>query len=202
MIRRPPRSTRTDTLLPYTTLFRSPLDIGRYYIILPDNIGHGASSKPSDGLKMDFPDYDYADMIEAQRRMLVEGLKVDRLRLMMGTSMGCMHGFMWGQRWPDFVQAMMPMACLPVEIAGHNRMWRKAVIEGIKSDPAWQGGNYTSQPVMGVRVGASLLQVVGAAPLYLQKEYDTREEADAYIVESNEASIQGLGANDMIQIGK
>src|SRR3546814_17496778 len=85
-----------------------PLDIGRYYIILPDNIGHGASSKPSDGLKMDFPDYDYADMIEAQQRMLVEGLKVDRLRLMMGTSMGCMHGFMWGQRWPDFVQAMMP----------------------------------------------------------------------------------------------
>src|SRR3546814_1681369 len=94
---------------------------------------------------MDFPDYDYADMIEAQRRMLVEGLKVDRLRLMMGTSMGCMHGFVWGEKNPDFVQAMMPMACLPVQIAGHNRMWRKAATEGIKADPAWAGGNYRSE---------------------------------------------------------
>src|SRR3546814_6659261 len=137
-------------------------------------------------------------MIEAQRRRLVEGLKVYRLRLMMGTSMGCMHGFMWRQRWPDFVQAMMPMACLPVEIAGHNRMWRRAVIEGIKSDPAWQGGNYKSQPVMGLSVAASLTQVVGAVPLYLQTEYDSREDADVYIVERIAASLQGPDANDII----
>src|SRR3546814_13009636 len=92
---------------------------------------------------MDFPDYDYADMLEAQRRMLVEGLKVDRLRLMLGTSMGCMHGCMWGQRRPDFVPAMMPMACLPVDSAGHNRMLPGGGIEGSKSDTHWQGGHDT-----------------------------------------------------------
>ncbi|HMI40581.1 MAG TPA: alpha/beta fold hydrolase, partial [Sphingomicrobium sp.] len=101
-----------------------PLDLARYYVILPDGIGHGQSSKPSDGLKMRFPKYDYADMVEAQRRLLVERLGVQHLRLLMGTSMGCMHGFVWGAAHPDFVQAMMPMACLPVRIAGHNRMWR------------------------------------------------------------------------------
>src|SRR6188472_1768047 len=121
-----------------------PLDIGKYWIILPDNIGHGQSSKPSDGLRMKFPKYDYADMVEAQRRLLVEKLGVRHLRLLMGTSMGCMHGFVWGEAHPEFVQAMMPMACLPVRIGGHNRMWRKAAIEGIKSDPAWQGGEYKS----------------------------------------------------------
>jgi len=175
-----------------------PLDITKYYIILPDNIGHGKSSKPSDGLRMRFPAYDYTDMVRAQRQMLVEGLKVDRLRLIMGTSMGCMHGFVWGQVDPGFVQAMMPMACLPMPIAGHNRMWRKAAIEGIKADPAWQGGNYTSPPVMGLRVAASLLQVAGFAPLYLQKAYGTRDAADAYITQRIEASMKGIDANDII----
>ena len=175
-----------------------PLDITRYYIILPDNIGHGKSSKPSDGLKMRFPAYDYTDMVKAQRRMLTEGLKVNRLRLMMGTSMGCMHGFVWGQVDPAFVQAMMPMACLPMPIAGHNRMWRKAAIEGIKADPAWAGGEYTSPPVMGLRVAASLLQVAGFAPLYLQKAFATRDAADAYITQRIDAAIEGIDANDTI----
>lgn len=175
-----------------------PLDITRYYIILPDNIGHGKSSKPSDGLKMKFPAYDYTDMVKAQRRMLTEGLKVNRLRLMMGTSMGCMHGFEWGQIDPGFVQAMMPMACLPMQIAGHNRMWRKAAVEGIKADPAWAGGDYTAPPVMGLRVAASLLQVAGFAPLYLQKAYPTRDAADAYITQRISAAIKGIDANDII----
>jgi homoserine O-acetyltransferase len=175
-----------------------PLDISRYYIILPDNIGHGKSSKPSDGLKMKFPAYDYTDMVRAQRQMLTEGLKVDRLRLVMGTSMGCMHGFVWGQVDPGFVQAMMPMACLPMPIAGHNRMWRKAAIEGIKADPAWNGGNYTSPPTMGLRVAASLLQVAGFAPLYLQKAFPTRETADAYITQRIDTAIKGIDANDTI----
>ena len=175
-----------------------PLDITRYYIILPDNIGHGKSSKPSDGLKMRFPAYDYTDMVKAQRRMLTEGLKVNRLRLMMGTSMGCMHGFVWGQVDPAFVQAMMPMACLPMPIAGHNRMWRKAAIEGIKADPAWAGGEYTSPPMMGLRVAASLLQVAGFAPLYLQKAFATRDAADAYITQRIDAAIEGIDANDTI----
>ena len=175
-----------------------PLDITRYYVILPDNIGHGKSSKPSDGLKMRFPAYDYTDMVKAQRQMLTQGLKVDRLRLVMGTSMGCMHGFVWGQVDPGFVQAMMPMACLPMPIAGHNRMWRKAAIEGIKADPAWNDGNYSSPPIMGLRVAASLLQVAGFAPLYLQKAFPTRDTADAYITQRVEASIKGIDANDTI----
>src|SRR6478609_10256466 len=119
-----------------------PLDIRRYFIILPDNIGHGGSSKPSDGLRMKFPKYDYDDMVEAQHRMLAEGLGVSHLRLIMGTSMGCMHAFVWGETYPTFASALMPLACEPIEIAGLNRMWRQLAINGIEADPAWQGGNY------------------------------------------------------------
>ncbi|HWT13371.1 MAG TPA: alpha/beta fold hydrolase [Allosphingosinicella sp.] len=174
-----------------------PLDIARYYVILPDNIGHGRSSKPSDGLRMRFPAYDYDDMVEAQRLMLAE-LGVTRLRLLMGTSMGCMHAFVWAEAHPDFAQAMMPLACLPVEIAGHNRMWRKAAVEGIRSDPAWRGGNYTAQPLQGLRTAVSLLQVAGFAPLHLQRAYPTREAAEAYIVERIERDLPSRDANDLI----
>jgi homoserine O-acetyltransferase len=175
-----------------------PLDITRYYVILPDGIGHGRSSKPSDGLRMKFPAYDYTDMVEAQRRMLVEALSVTRLRLLLGTSMGCMHGFVWAEAHPDFLQAAMPMACLPVAIAGHNRMWRRSAIEGIRQDPAWKDGNYTTQPVQGLRTAVSLLQVAGFAPLYLQREYPDRESADAYIVERIASDLQRRDANDLI----
>jgi homoserine O-acetyltransferase len=175
-----------------------PLDLARYYIILPDNIGHGKSSKPSDGMRMRFPAYDYDDMVEAQRRMLVEGLGVRKLRLLMGTSMGCMHGFAWAQKHPDFAEAMLPMACLPVEIAGHNRMWRKAAVEGIRSDPAWNAGNYSSQPLQGLRTAVSILQIAGFAPLYLQKAYPTRESADAYIVDRIARDLPTRDANDLI----
>ena len=174
-----------------------PLDISRYYIILPDNIGHGRSSKPSDGLRMRFPAYDYGDMVEAQRLMLAE-IGVTRLRLLFGTSMGCMHGFVWAETHPDFARAMMPMACLPTEIAGHNRMWRRMAIEGIRSDPAWNGGDYTTQPVMGLRVAASLLQVAGMNPLRMQVDYPNREAADAYIVERVTRDIGTRDANDLI----
>lgn len=175
-----------------------PLDLRRWYVILPDNIGHGGSSKPSDGMRMRFPQYDYDDMVEAQRRLLVEGLKIDRLRLLMGTSMGCMHGFVWGVKHPGFVQAMMPMACLPTAIVGHNRMWRRAAIEGVMQDPAWRGGEYAGQPLQGLRTAVSLLHVVGFAPLYLQKEYDTREKADAYILGRLSMDIPTRDANDLI----
>lgn len=175
-----------------------PLDIRRYFIILPDNIGHGRSSKPSDGMRMNFPNYDYDDMVEAQRRMLAEELKVSKLRLMMGTSMGCMHGFVWGEKDPRFIRAMMPMACLPIQIAGHNRMWRKAAIEGIKADPAWANGNYATQPLLGLRTAVTLLQVAGFAPLTLQKLYGTRDSADAYIVGRIEGDIPTRDANDLI----
>jgi len=174
-----------------------PLDLARYYIILPDGIGHGRSSKPSDGLRMRFPHYDYDDMVEAQRRLL-DRLGVARLRLLMGTSMGCMHGFVWAETHPDLVRAIMPMACLPVEIAGHNRMWRRMAVEGIRRDPAWAGGNYTRQPIEGLRTAVSLLQVAGFAPLYLQRAYPNRETAEAYIVERVERDIATRDANDLI----
>lgn len=174
-----------------------PLDISRYYIILPDNIGHGRSSKPSDGLRMRFPAYDYDDMVEAQRLMLAQ-LGVTRLRLLFGTSMGCMHAFVWAEAHPDFARAMMPMACLPTEIAGHNRMWRRMAIEGIRSDPAWNEGNYTAQPAMGLRVAVSLLQVAGWNPLQVQVAYPTRAAADPYIVDRVTRDMATRDANDLI----
>jgi len=175
-----------------------PLDIRKYWIILPDNIGHGASSKPSDGRRMAFPKYDYDDMVEAQRRLLTDGLGVKQLRLTMGTSMGCMHIFVWGEKHPGFSKALMPLACQPIEIAGLNRMWRQMVIDGIKADPTWNGGNYTQQPMQGLRTAESILIVAGGAPLWLQQQYPTREKATAYVRAAVAKGIAGLDANDMI----
>lgn len=174
-----------------------PLDITRYYVILPDNIGHGQSSKPSDGLRAAFPEYGYTDMVEAQRRLLVEGLGVDRLRLMMGTSMGCMHIFVWGETHPDFADALMPLACQPTEIAGRNRLWRAMLMDAIRSDPAWMGGNYESQPVEGLRTAADLLMLAGAAPMQMQEMLPTREATDAWLAEQLPRRIGGLDANDL-----
>jgi homoserine O-acetyltransferase len=175
-----------------------PLDISRFFVILPDGIGHGKSAKPSDGLHMRFPRYDYADMVEAQRRMLVEGLGVHRLRLLMGTSMGCMHGFVWAETHPDFARAIMPMACLPTEIAGHNRMWRDAAIKGIEADPAWMGGEYRSEPLQGLRTAVTVLQIAGFAPLSMQKAFPTRAAADAFIEDRIAKDIPTRDANDLI----
>jgi homoserine O-acetyltransferase/O-succinyltransferase len=175
-----------------------PLDIGKYWIILPDNIGHGKSSKPSDGMRMKFPKYDYADMVEAQHRMLTEGLGIRHMRLIMGTSMGCMMSFMWGEAYPSFSSALMPLACEPIEIAGLNRMWRQMLIDAIEKDPAWNGGNYSKQPEQGLRTAESLLVVAGGAPLYLQKQYPTREAAKAYVEQTVDKGIAGLDANDTV----
>jgi homoserine O-acetyltransferase len=147
---------------------------------------------------MKFPKYDYADMIEAQRRMLTEGLGIRHMRLIMGTSMGCMHSFMWGEMHPDFASALMPLACEPIEIAGLNRMWRQMLIDGIEKDPAWNGGNYAKQPEQGLRTAESILIIAGGAPLNLQKEYPTREAAKTYVQKRVEAGIADLEANDMI----
>ncbi|MFL6851042.1 MAG: alpha/beta fold hydrolase [Sphingomicrobium sp.] len=175
-----------------------PLDINRYYVILPDNIGHGGSSKPSNGLRMRFPKYDYDDMIAAQHRMLTESLGVTHLRLIMGTSMGCMHSFVWGETYPEFASALMPLACEPIEIAGLNRMWRQLSINGIKADPAWQGGNYTREPMAGLRAAQNLLFVAGAAPLLYQKQYPTRLAASAFAEERVANALKSLDANDLI----
>lgn len=175
-----------------------PFDIRRYFIILPDNIGHGKSSKPSDGLRMRFPKYDYDDMVEAQRRMLVEGLGVKHLRLIFGTSMGCMHAFVWGETHLDFASALMPMACEPIEIAGLNRMWRQLAVDGIKADPAWKDGNYEKQPDQGLRAAQSLLFIAGSAPLYFQAQYPTRTIAIAYVQDRVASGLKELDANDLI----
>jgi homoserine O-acetyltransferase len=174
-----------------------PLDISRYWIILPDNIGHGRSSKPSDGLRMKFPQYDYDDMVEAQRLLLGQ-LGVTRLRLIFGTSMGCMHAFVWGETHPNFAGALMPMACEPIEIAGLNRMWRQLAINGIKADPAWQNGAYGKQPIQGLRTAQSLLFVAGGAPLHYQAQYPTRQAASAFAEERVSTAMAALDANDLI----
>ena len=174
------------------------LDATRYYIVLPDNVGHGKSSKPSDGLHAHFPHYAYADMVEAQYRLLREGLKVEHLRLVLGTSMGCMHAFMWGEAHGDFVDALMPLACLPVQIAGRNRMWRKMVIDAITSDPAWQGGEYRSQPLMALRTAADILMLAGSAPLAWQAQYPDRDAADRRVGEYVDAQPKELDANDLM----
>lgn len=174
------------------------LDPAKYFIILPDGIGHGKSSKPSDGMRASFPQYDYDDMVRAQHLLLTQGLKVDRLRLIMGTSMGCMHAFVWGETYPDFMDSMMPLACLPVEIAGRNRMWRKLAMDAITTDPDWRGGAYTKQPVRGLRTAASLLLVAGSAPIFWQQSYPTREAADQYAVDTLAKNVASLDANDLL----
>lgn len=175
-----------------------PLDIRKYWIILPDNIGHGSSSKPSDGLRMHFPKYDYDDMVAAQHRMLTEGLGITHMRLIMGTSMGCMHSFVWGETYPAFSSALMPLACEPVELAGLNRMWRQLAISGIEADPAWEGGNYVTEPMTGLRSAENLLFVAGSAPLLYQAQYPTRAAASAYAQERVANAIKTLDANDLI----
>jgi homoserine O-acetyltransferase len=175
-----------------------PLDIRKYWIILPDNIGHGQSSKPSDGMRMRFPKYDYDDMVEAQHRMLTEGLGITHMRLIMGTSMGCMHSFVWGEMYPTFSSALMPLACEPIEIAGLNRMWRQMLIDGIEKDPAWNGGNYTKQPEQGLRTAASMLVIAGSAPVNFQKEYPTRQAAVAHVEQVVGRYMSSMDANDTI----
>ena len=174
------------------------LDVSKYFIILRDGIGHGKSSKPSDGLHAQFPHYDYDDMVAADHLLLTKGLHVNHLRLVMGTSMGCMHSFVWGETYPDFMDALMPLACLPVQIAGRNRMWRKMTIDAIKNDPAWNGGEYKTEPLSGVRTAADFLVIAGSAPLLYQKNWPTRDAADAYLDETINRDLATLDANDFL----
>lgn len=175
-----------------------PLDLSKYYVILPDDIGHGASSKPSDGLRAKFPRYGYIDMVEAEHALVVDGLKVDRLRLVMGTSMGCMHAWLWAERWPDAMDAVMPLACLPVKIAGRNREWRKMVMDAIQRDPEWNGGDYTRQPRGALLDASHLLTLAGSAPLYDQKRLATPEAADKAVEEADASFVATHDANDVL----
>jgi len=175
-----------------------PLDITKYFIILPDGIGHGKSSKPSDGLHAHFPQYDYDDMVAAHHLLLTQALGVDHLRLIFGTSMGCMHSFVWGETFPDFMDALMPMACLPVQIAGRNRVWRKMVMDAIRNDPDWKGGDYTAEPQQALRVANDFLIIAGSAALPMQKSLPTRDAADNFLDNYFKTHTNTPDANDFL----
>jgi homoserine O-acetyltransferase len=173
------------------------LDTAKYYIILPDGIGHGKSSKPSDGLRAKFPQYDYDDMVAAQHALL-QHLGVGHLRLILGTSMGCMHSFVWAETYPDFMDALMPLACQSVQIAGRNRIWRKMVMDAIREDPEWKGGEYTAEPKQALRTALDLLLMAGSAPLPMQKSDPTRDAADKFLDDYFATRMAGLDANDLL----
>ena len=175
-----------------------PLDIKRYFIILPDEIGHGESSKPSDGLRMKFPRYTYDDMVRASHQVLVDGLHVDHLRLVLGTSMGCMQSFVWGEMYPSFVDALMPLACMPMQIAGRNRIWRYMAIQAIEDDPKWDHGNYTHEPLEGLKGAANMLIIAGSAPQQMQKDEPTRRLAEAYYQQAVARDLSYMDADDFI----
>jgi len=174
------------------------LDTTRYFIILPDGIGHGQSSRPSDGLHAHFPQYDYQDMVAAQYALVTLGLQVDHLRLVLGTSMGCMQTWMWGESHADFVDALMPLACLPVPIAGRNRVWRDLLIDAIRSDPDWRQGEYRTQPTGALRTAAGLLLIAGSAPIQMQLALPSPDAADQFVQKYMGRELQDLDANDFL----
>lgn len=174
-----------------------PLDAAKFFIVLPDGVGHGGSSKPSDGLRAKFPRYGYLDMVDLQHKLLVDGLGVNHLRLVMGTSMGGMHSWLWGQIHPTFMDALMPLASVPGQISGRNRVWRRVLIDAIRNDPAWMGGNYTTQPPS-LRTAAQMLWLVGSNPVRRHAEAPMLADADR-VMESYIANyFKSNDANDVL----
>jgi homoserine O-acetyltransferase len=173
------------------------LDATRYFIVLPDGIGHGQSSKPSDRLHAKFPHYAYNDMVTAQYRLLTEGLGVNHLRLVMGTSMGGMHTWLWGEKYPEFMDALMPLASLPVQISGRNRMMRRMVIDPIRDDPEWNNGEYKSQP-RGLTTAIYTLLYMTSSPLQWYKQAPTRDAADKLFDDMVRRQAARTDANDML----
>ncbi len=174
-----------------------PLDTTKFFIVLPDGIGHGKSNKPSDGMHAKFPHYGYLDLIEAQYRLLTEGLGVNHARLVMGTSMGGMHTWLWGELHPDFMDALMPLASLPTQISGRNRAWRRIIIDSIRNDPAWNGGEYKTQPPS-LRTAAEILWFMSSNPVLRQKEAPTLAKADEVLDKFVEGIVKTDDANDVL----
>jgi len=174
-----------------------PLDATKFFIVLPDGIGHGKSSKPSDGMRAKFPRYGYIDMVEADYRLLTEGLGVDHARLVMGTSMGGMHTWLWGELHPDFMDALMPLASLPIQISGRNRAWRRMVIDAIRNDPAWTDGDYKTQPPS-LRTAAEMLWFMSSNPVLRQKDAPTLAKADEVLDKFVEQIFKTDDANDVL----
>jgi homoserine O-acetyltransferase/O-succinyltransferase len=174
-----------------------PLDAARYFLVLPDGIGHGKSSKPSDGLHARFPHYGYNDMVQSEYLLLTQGLKVNHARLVMGTSMGGMHTWLWGEQHPQFMDALMPLASLPTQISGRNRVWRRTIIDAIRNDPAWKGGDYTSEPPS-LRTAIEMLWVMSSNPVLRQQEAPTLAQADRAIDGYVETQLKSTDANDLL----
>jgi homoserine O-acetyltransferase len=173
------------------------LDATRYFIVLPDGIGHGRSSKPSDGLHARFPHYGYHDMVQAQYLLLTQGLKVNHARLVMGTSMGAMHTWVWGEQHPQFMDALMPLASLPTQISGRNRAWRRTIIECMRNDPDWKGGEYRAEPPS-LRTAIAMLWLMSSNPVLRQQEAPTLAQADAALESYVEAGLGSTDANDLM----
>jgi homoserine O-acetyltransferase len=174
-----------------------PLDATKFFIVLPDGIGHGKSSKPSEGMHAKFPHYGYLDMVEAQYRLLTEGLGVNHARLVVGTSMGGMHTWLWGELHPDFMDALMPLASLPTQISGRNRAWRRMVIDTIRNDPAWDGGEYKTQPPS-LRTAAEMLWFMSSNPVLRQKDAPTLSKTDEVLDKFVEQIVKTDDANDVL----
>jgi homoserine O-acetyltransferase len=174
------------------------LDAAHWFIVLPDAIGHGKSSKPSDGLRARFPRYTYDDMVAAQHRLLTEGLAVNHLRLVMGTSMGGMHTWVWGERYPDFMDGLVPLASVPAQIAGRNRVMRKMILDAIRTDPAWRNGDYEVPPRQGLTAALNILLMMTSSPLQWHKAAPTRDQADAFLAQQLERRLAATDANDML----
>jgi homoserine O-acetyltransferase len=174
------------------------LDAARYFIVLPDGIGHGKSSKPSDGLHARFPKYTYDDMVRSQHLLLTEGLKVNHLKLVLGTSMGAMHCWVWGETYPGFVDGLVPLASVPTQIAGRNRIMRKMIMDSITQDPAWKNGDYASQPQQGLVGAINLLMMMTSSPLQWHKSGATRDAADKWYEDQIKSRLASTDANDML----
>lgn len=174
-----------------------PLDAATHFIVLPDNLGHGQSTRPSSGLRASFPTYGYRDMITAQHRLLTEGLGVGHLRLVIGTSMGGMHAWLWGQMYPDFMDALMPLASLPSQISGRNRMWRRIAMDAIRTDPEWKNGTYDTQP-RGLRTAGAVLAFMSSNPVLRQQESPTLAATDAWLDAYVDGFVKTSDANDVL----
>ena len=174
-----------------------PLDAARWFIIVPDNIGHGRSSKPSDGLRARFPHYGYTDMVEAQHRLITEGLGVDHLRLIAGVSMGGMHAWMWAGKHPDFMDAVLPIACLPAPVAGRNRMERRLIVDAIRNDPEWKGGDYDRQP-QGLVTALRMIAISAGSTKQLYLQAPTQEGTDRLLDRMVQQRMQNADANDLL----
>ena len=174
------------------------LDASRYFIVLPDGIGHGKSTKPSDGLRTRFPKYTYDDMVRAQHVLLTEGLKVNHLKLVLGTSMGAMHCWVWGEMYPDFVDGLVPLASAPTQIAGRNRVMRKMIMDSITRDPAWNSGDYKEQPRQGLVGAVNILMMMTSSPLQWHKSGATRDAADKWYEDQIKSRAASTDANDML----